>query len=473
MPGSNSRNRRRGSGAKGGQTFQEQLGIVNSNLKRAGDAVGDFVEKATPVVVEGWNKFISLDPQVEYNPNRFGGSAQTSEENPPAQSRMGGLPADYKETEAAAFAQAAEHQRTFDGPKNDDPPDADGDKPSSGKGTEGGTTASADGEKAPNLLKDFRRGKHITPQTGEKFAPAFGKSQLRYPYESTQSNQDYIRFNLYKYERAKGSNNFTKEENRDRIGEGKFFSSGIGDETVALKNLLGSILLPVPSAVSDSNSVQYGSSNLNAFAGQAFQMGLNVTGADSLTEAGQAISDGLRDFSNLSADNRNLIRNKLVASAVNQFGANLDINQVLARSSGEIINPNMELLFNAPTLRQFKFQFKFTPRFEQETLEVKRIIKAFKKNMSAKGGRTGAVLQSPNIFQLQYVKGNGRPQGFLHEFKLCALQTVSVNYTGDGNYATYYDGTPVSMTMELAFQELSPVYNEDYDLRNNRDGVGF
>ena len=70
-------------------------------------------------------------------------------------------------------------------------------------------------------------------QTGEKFAPAFGKSQLRYPYESTQSNQDYIRFNLFKYERK----------------QGKFFSTGIGDETVALKNLLGSILLPVPSAV--------------------------------------------------------------------------------------------------------------------------------------------------------------------------------------------------------------------------------
>ena len=104
---------------------------------------------------------------------------------------------------------------------------------------------------------------------------------------------------------------------------------------------------------------------------------------------------------------------------------------------------------------------------------MKRIIKAFKRICQQRVGRTGQLFTTPNIFQLQYVKGNGRPQGFLHEFKLCALQTVSVNYTGDGTYATYYDGTPVSMTMELAFQELSPVYNEDYDLRNNRDGVGF
>ena len=93
--------------------------------------------------------------------------------------------------------------------------------------------------------------------------------------------------------------------------------------------------------------------------------------------------------------------------------------------------------------------------------------------MSPKGGATGALLRTPNIFQLQYVKGNGRDQGFLNKFKLCALQSASVNYTGDGTYATYYDGTPVSMTLDLSFQELSPVYNEDYDLRDNRGGVGF
>ena len=44
--------------------------------------------------------------------------------------------------------------------------------------------------------------------------------------------------------------------------------------------------------------------------------------------------------------------------------------------------------------------------------------------MSPKSGQTGATLTTPNIFQLQYVKGNGRPQGFLHQFKLCALTDV-------------------------------------------------
>ena len=305
-------------------------------------------------------------------------------------------------------------------------------------------------------------------QTGEKFAPAFGKSQLRYPYETTESAQDYIRFSIFKYKRAKRA--LRGDNNRAQA----VFARGTGDVTVETnpRDLLGSILLPVPAQVTDSNSVTYGSNNLNAFAATGFEKALDVaTGAPE-----DVVSNGInavKSFANLTVDNRSLLVTSLVASAVNQLNANLDINSVLARSSGQIINPNMELLFNAPTLRQFKFQFKFTPRFEKETLEVKRIIKAFKKNMSPKSGQTGATLTTPNIFQLQYVKGNGRPQGFLHQFKLCALTDVSVNYTGDGTYSTYYDGTPVSMTMALAFNELSPVYNEDYDLRDNRGGVGF
>ena len=40
---------------------------------------------------------------------------------------------------------------------------------------------------------------------------------------------------------------------------------------------------------------------------------------------------------------------------------------------------------------------------------------------------------------------------------------MTVNYTGDGVYATYDNGTPVSMIMTLNFQELTPVYAEDYE----------
>jgi hypothetical protein len=55
---------------------------------------------------------------------------------------------------------------------------------------------------------------------------------------------------------------------------------------------------------------------------------------------------------------------------------------------------------------------------------------------------------------------------------------MGVNYTGSGTYATYSDATPVHMIMTLAFQELTPIYNEDYvdkdgEFKNTLTGTGY
>ena len=52
------------------------------------------------------------------------------------------------------------------------------------------------------------------------------------------------------------------------------------------------------------------------------------------------------------------------------------------------------------------------------------------------------------------------------------MENISVNYTGDGVYATYEGGEPVSMEMTLAFKELAPIYDVDYDVQG-QGGVGY
>ena len=59
-----------------------------------------------------------------------------------------------------------------------------------------------------------------------------------------------------------------------------------------------------------------------------------------------------------------------------------------------------------------------------------------------------------------------------NKFKQCFLQDVGVNYTGDGTYATYHVGTPVSMQMDLTFKELEPIYDSDYK-NDDKIGVGY
>ena len=166
---------------------------------------------------------------------------------------------------------------------------------------------------------------------------------------------------------------------------------------------------------------------------------------------------------------------KATSSALGIFGANVSTEQLLARQSGQIFNPNMELLFNGPTLRSFSFSFKMTPRSPSEAQECKNIIRSFKSNMAPKTKNTGSVggsgvfLKTPNVFELRYKKGNS-DHPFLHKFKQCFLTNVSVNYTGEGVYTTYDDATPVSMQIDLSFKELEPIYDVDYD---DAGGVGF
>ena len=96
-------------------------------------------------------------------------------------------------------------------------------------------------------------------------------------------------------------------------------------------------------------------------------------------------------------------------------------------------------------------------------MQVKSIIRTLKKNMSAKKVQeSNLFLQTPNIFELEYKKGN-KLHPFLHRFKQCALSDMSVNYTGENVYATYSDGTPVSIILNLTFKELVPIYEDDYD----------
>ena len=64
---------------------------------------------------------------------------------------------------------------------------------------------------------------------------------------------------------------------------------------------------------------------------------------------------------------------------------------------------------------------------------------------------------------------------FLNSFIIAALTNINVNYTGSGTYMTYDDNskTPVHMKMDLSFQELSPIYQSDYEDEKGSNGVGY
>ena len=157
--------------------------------------------------------------------------------------------------------------------------------------------------------------------------------------------------------------------------------------------------------------------------------------------------------------------------------ANIQGTGVFTRQTGSVLNPNMELLFGGVQLGSFSFSFDFAPRDENESIVIKKIIRAFKKSLNAKNGSTGEgssglFIKSPDVFQLTYKTG-GKNHQFLHKFKPMALLNIAVNYTGAGTYATYDNTAPVHTKIDLTFQELNPIYSEDYDTEEGLEGTGF
>jgi len=234
------------------------------------------------------------------------------------------------------------------------------------------------------------------------------------------------------------------------------------------RDLLGNIILPIPAQLADTNSIAWGESRMNELENQLYTGAMGAISGDGGIDK---VKDAFKGTLETLGANPNMVSSFFAQKAVNSLiGGNITLDQLMARSQGEILNPNLELLFSGPTLRNFTFNFKLTPRYEKEAQIIRTIIKAFKRNMAPKGSG-GTVLRTPNIFQIEYM---GRAKDYLNRMKLCALKNVAVNYTGDGTFATYKDGAPISSMLTLSFTELTPIYNEDYaGYDNNEDGVGF
>ena len=247
------------------------------------------------------------------------------------------------------------------------------------------------------------------------------------------------------------------------------------------------ITLPIPQEINDSNAITWGDDSMNIFqlAGLTLAQGLTNNLGKVKTDDGsrdigfgEAVStissSALTALGNIEPSTVNALTNAIAGKAINAIGGNLSVNSVIARTEGMALNNNLELLFNGVTLRSFPFNVTFTPRSQKEAQMVLEIIRALKSAMAAKRnteqGQGGIFLRAPDVFSLRYLH-NGKDHPFLNRIKDCALTSMNVNYTGAGTYASYFDGTPVSINLSMTFKELNPVYHEDYD--DSIGGVGF
>ena len=238
-----------------------------------------------------------------------------------------------------------------------------------------------------------------------------------------------------------------------------------------------------------------------------------VSMTDTIGLAGY-ISNALGDANIKNFDFKDLPTNLLASQNVKQLGAMLaggvgdklgmqggDLTAVLQKAFGQIPNPQMQLIYKGISLRQFQFEFIFTPISAKEAAMVDQIIKKFVYySVPALSTATngGQYLVPPQIFRINFIyTGNSGALGAItnvfnntltnvlgsqisglfsgsvglsasqNSAKLftiqdCVLENVNVDYAPNG-WAAYSDGYPVQTRLTLQFKEMDIVTKDKVD----------
>ena len=291
----------------------------------------------------------------------------------------------------------------------------------------------------PKGLQDLKPGQ--VKGTGRKKFP----QGLRYPLGLGEAtNQDVVQFTMLEYRPQKFDDKqagFTARE-RDVSGKG-----------------IGTVYLPVPAGIRDSNRANWSGADMNAF--QAAMVDLAAT---TIKEGGDDGVSKAEEIARKIPDASPELKNAVIQTFV---GKATGVQGILARTQGAVINPNMELLFSGPSLRSFSFTYKLSARSKIEAEQIIQIIRFFKQGMSPQKSESNIFLKAPHTFQVRYLFRGKKEHPYIGKMKECALQDFSVNYTPENNYTTYEDGFMVSYEINMQLQELEPVYNNDYE---NLDG---
>ena len=363
-----------------------------------------------------------------------------------------------------------------------------------------------------------------------------GGGVLQYPIDLDTDIQDYFEIQIFRYRPAQSLPSLTNNNqgySYDSQGNPTNTTKNFKGETVPiygsyyagsnrrgnrqnfrLQDLQSTIQLPIPPSIKDMNSVDFAGGTMSGVAAAAFNPVINsllgqregdpdkleILGDGNLFQqlrrkAGNILNSTGKAGNELISEVRDALNNKgfkrvssvqAIAQAISALGVNIDVDQAITRSSGAIRNPNLELLFKGPALRNFSFTIRLTPRNPDESKRIRMIVRALKQHSAVKRNPqlfsgtndigSNFLLGTPDVFKLRYIKARTQKDiKGLNKFKTCALNSISVDYTGEvGRFAAYEeDSQPITTVMSLSFTELAPIYDADYAEFTTDDDVGL
>ena len=234
---------------------------------------------------------------------------------------------------------------------------------------------------------------------------------LRYPIDR-DTKQDYILFTMKRY----------SPRSFDVAAASSASGNIFGDRDK--RTSLGSVSLPIQPNIADSNAVKWGEDSMQSL--DALTQGVFTSAVSGNVEQGAENAGGI-----VTPALGPLKSAGVAELAGRATGTN---KSLFTRTTGAVFNPNVELLFEGPSLRGFQFNFSLSAREPGEAIVIKKIIRFFKQGMSVKRAESTLFLKAPNTFDIQYIYGkDNKDHPWINKIKECALQNFTVNYTPSGS----------------------------------------
>jgi hypothetical protein len=134
----------------------------------------------------------------------------------------------------------------------------------------------------------------------------------------------------------------------------------------------------------------------------------------------------------------------------------------ITKETGQVVNPNTELMFEKTELRSFSLNFTLFARNSDDTRTIRDIIRVFRANMYPVF--EDEWLRFPKVWNVSYYSRSGDTSEYLFKYFDCALTDFKTDMGNDDEYfIKFANGAPAAITIELSFKELVLLTRRDIE----------
>lgn len=232
-----------------------------------------------------------------------------------------------------------------------------------------------------------------------------------------------------------------------------FFEYRRASDTNAERRQTASVILPVPERFLDSQNISISDREFGYTGFVASLVSRGATLGGSINELSGKFESAGKSFIQDPA--------QAIATMLALVPGSTD-TQLLARQyAGTIPNPHVSAVFNGVDLKEFNFNFRLSPRSQQEADTINRIINVFRARTHPNPGTVAGAIYSldyPDLAKMTIVGAKG-----LTSVNFSFISRFNVSYSSGSNMAFYKDGQPIEIALDFNMKEIDIRTRENYD----------